>query len=60
MTKIRVTIDLDEADGSMREHLTDQSMELGVHGCDDKGAYHMYHHCRTDLVEFTDVEVLEA
>ena len=58
MTKIRVTIDLNEADSSMREHLTDQSMELGVHGCDENGAYHMYYQERTNLVEFTDVEVL--
>jgi hypothetical protein len=59
MTKIRVTIDLNEADSSMHEHLADQSMELGVHGCDENGIYHMYYQSRTDLVEFTDVEVLE-
>jgi hypothetical protein len=57
--KIRVTIDLDEADTSMRRHLNEQSMELGVvHGCDKNGAYHMYYQERTNLVEFTDVEVL--
>jgi hypothetical protein len=54
--KIRVTIDLDKADDSMHEHLSEQSMELGVHGCDEKGIYHMYYHSRNDLVEFEDVQ----
>ena len=59
MTKLRVTIDLDKAKDSMGEHLMEQAMELGVHGCDKDGAYHMYYGSRTDLVEFEDVEVLE-
>ena len=59
MTKIRVTIDLEQADDSMREHLSEQAMELGVHGCDKDGVYHMYYGSRTHLVEFEDVEVLE-
>ena len=57
--KIRVTIDLDQASENMNSHLADQSMQLGVHGCDKEGAYHMYFHSRTNLVEFTDVEVVE-
>jgi len=57
--KIRVTIDLDQADENMSNHLSEQSMQLGVHGCDKDGAYHMYYHSRTDLVVFEDVEVLK-
>jgi len=57
--KIRVTIDLDEADESISELFSEQSMQLGVFGCDKEGAYHMYYHSRTDLVKFEDVEVLE-
>lgn len=57
MTKIRVTIDLDEADRSMGEHLRDSAMDVGVHGCDVDGVYHMYFHSRTDLVPFKDLQV---
>lgn len=53
--KIRVTIDLDKADESMVEHLQDQAMDIGVHGCDKDGVYHMFYHSRTYLVEFEDV-----
>jgi len=58
MTKIRVTIDLDKAADSMSEHLQEQAMEIGVHGCDEEGVYHMYYKNRTDLVEFENVKVL--
>ncbi len=57
--KIRVTIDLDQAEEAMNNHLSEQSLQLGVHGCDKEGAYHMYYHSRTDLVKFYDVEVIE-
>lgn len=57
--KIRVTIDLDQAKESMNNHFSEQSMQLGVHGCDKEGAYHMFYHNRTDLVVFKDVEVIE-
>lgn len=57
--KIRVTIDLDQAEEAMNDHLSEQSMQLGVHGCDKEGAYHMYYHSRTNLVKFYDVEVIK-
>lgn len=56
--KIRVTIDLDKADKAISQLFSDQSLTLGVFGCDKKGAYHMYFQSRTDLVEFEDVKVL--
>ena len=59
LTKLRVTVDLDKAKDSMEDHLMEQSMELGVHGCDKDGAYHMWYGSRTDLVEFKNVKVLE-
>ncbi len=57
--KIRVTINLDQADDSISELFSEQSLQLGVFGCDKEGAYHMYYHSRTDLVKFEDVEVLK-
>jgi hypothetical protein len=59
MTKIRVTIDLDKASDSMRDHLEENAMEIGIHNCDKDGVYHMWYGDRTNLVEFEDVEVLE-
>jgi hypothetical protein len=56
MTKIRVTIDLEQADDSMHEHLSEQAMELGVHGCDEKGVYHMYYGNKSHIVDFENVE----
>ena len=57
--KIRVTIDLDKADESISILFSEQSMTMGVFGCDKDGAYHMYFHSRTDLVSFEDVKVLK-
>ena len=57
--KIRVTIDLDKAHDSMGELFSEQSMSLGVFGCDKDGAYHMYFHNRTDLVTFENVRVIK-
>lgn len=59
MVKIRVTIDLDKADESISKLFSDQSLSMGVFGCDKESAYHMYFHNRTDLVSFEDVEVIE-
>ncbi len=57
--KIRVTIDLDRADESISSLFSDQSLTMGVFGCDKEGAYHMYFHNRTDLVTFENVKVIE-
>jgi len=57
--KIRVTIDLDKADESISKLFADQSLTMGVFGCDKEGAYHMYYHVRTELVEFENVKVLK-
>ena len=57
--KIRVTIDLEKADSSISKLFEDQGRTLGVFGCDKEGAYHMYFHSRTEVVEFEDVEVLK-
>lgn len=57
--KIRVTIDLDKADESISSLFSDQSLTMGVFGCDKEGAYHMYYHSRTDLVVFENVKVLK-
>jgi len=57
--KIRVTIDLEKADESISQLFSDQSLTMGVFGCDKDGAYHMYYHSRTDLVSFENVKVLQ-
>lgn len=57
--KIRVTIDLQKADESISKLFQDQSLTMGVFGCDKEGAYHMFYHNRNELVEFEDVEVIE-
>jgi len=59
MVKIRVTIDLEKADDSISKLFQDQSLTMGVFGCDKEGAYHMFYHNRSELVEFEDVEVIE-
>ena len=57
--KIRVTIDLEKADESISKLFSDQSLTMGVFGCDKEGAYHMYFQNRTELVEFENVKVLK-
>jgi len=57
--KIRCTIDLEKADESISSLFSEQSLTMGVFGCDKEGAYHMYYHSRSDLVTFEDVEVLK-
>jgi len=57
--KIRVTIDLEKADESISSLFQEQSMSLGVFGCDKEGAYHMYFKNRTDLVTFENVRVIK-
>ena len=54
--KIRATIDLDIADDNMGEH---GSLERGVYGCDEEGAYYMWYGSRTNLVSFEDVEIIQ-
>ena len=57
--KIRVTIDLEKADESISSLFSDQSLTMGVFGCDKEGAYHMYYQIRSDLVSFENVKVVE-
>ncbi len=57
MTKIRATIDIDNADELISE-LT--SMERGSYGCDEHGAYYMFYGSRNDLVIFEDVEFIDG
>ena len=51
--KIRVTVDLAQADESINEALG--SIETGAFGCDKESAYRMWYHSRTDLISFEDV-----
>jgi hypothetical protein len=58
--KIRVTIDLDEADTSMSNWANEHTdtYRNGVLGVDKEGVRHMYYQSRNNLIEFEDVEVL--
>ena len=59
MTKIRVTIDLDESDESFYEWGNNVLDGRGVTGVTKEGVYCDVYQVRNTLVEFKDVEVLE-
>jgi hypothetical protein len=52
--KVFVEIDLDVADSSITKWAEENTNTYndGVYGVDEFGVYHMYHHSRTNLVEW--------
>jgi hypothetical protein len=59
--KYKVTIDIDEADTSIRDwadNNTDTYRD-GIWGVDKVGVYHMYYKSRSNIIEFKDPEELK-
>jgi len=56
MTKVRVTIDLEQADKALNKFT---SLLGGSYGVDQDGAYGMWYGDRNDLIEVKDVEIVE-
>ena len=57
---IRATIDIVMNDNYISDWANENTDTYrdGVYGVDDIGVYHMYHHVRSELCKFADVEVL--
>ena len=57
-----IIVDLENADDSITAWADDNTDTYrdGVYGVDSIGVYHMYHHNRTDLVEWIDPRPLES
>lgn len=57
--KVRVTIDLGQADKDAQECLSDSAMSLGVFGVDLDGVYRSWYGSPSYLCEFKDLVVIE-